>query len=231
MIRKRFACAFKATDLAKGLFEGHASIFHLPDDGDPPDIMLPGAFTKTLAEWGPKGANRIKILALHRSDWLPIGRPLELAEDEQGLFFRGKISDTVLGRDMLTLMQDEVITEMSIGFDLIKHEFDRALNIRRLHEVKLWEISPVTWAMHPHARIAAVKDLLSACCDDRETLLADPEILKSLQALLLSAKPEAPAPATSPAAAAATPFDPELLQSLTALTAEVKAATAMRRIP
>jgi len=229
MIRKRFACNFKATDLAKGMFEGHASIFHIPDDGRPPDIMLPGAFAKTIMEWGPKGANRIKILALHRTDWLPIGRPLELAEDEQGLFFRGKVSDTSLGRDVLTLMQDEVITEMSIGFDIIKYEIDKNVGVRRLQEVKLWEISPVTWAMHPNARIAAVKDLLSACCEDREELLADPEILKSIQALLSTVKPETPPSSTSTGTAAAPAYDPDMVQSLKALTAEVVAATELRR--
>ncbi len=155
--RTRFELAIKQVDLEAGTFEGHASIFGIPDDGMPPDIILPGAFAKTIQEWGPKGANRIKVLALHRSDWLPIGRPLELAEDAKGLGFLAKISTTVLGTDVLTLMRDGVLTEMSIGFQTIKADFDQKTNARLVREVRLFEISPVTWAMHPLAKIEGVK--------------------------------------------------------------------------
>lgn len=157
MIHKAFACTFAADNLDAGIFSGHASIFHIPDDGQPPDIVMPGAFQKTIQEWGPSGKNRIKILAQHRADWLPIGKPLTLEEDAKGLKFTGRISPTTLGRDVLTLMRDGVISEMSIGFDVVKDDFDRQKGVRLLREVRLWEISPVTWAMHPDAKIEAVK--------------------------------------------------------------------------
>jgi uncharacterized protein len=215
MERKRVAFAVKEIDVAAGTFSGHASIFHIPDDGMPPDIMLPGAFTKTIKEWGPTGANRIKILALHRSDWLPIGAPTELVEDATGLFFNGKISNTTLGRDVLTLLRDRVLTEMSIGFDIIKKEDpDRTRNTRLLHEVRLWEISPVTWAMHPLATIADVKAIRSMHERDLYDLA------------LSSPQPESP---TESAAAAAFAYDPESLQSLKALTADIQSALTTRR--
>lgn len=222
MQRKRVAFKIKGVDVQAGTFSGHAAIFNIPDDGDPPDIMLPGAFTKTIREWGPTGANRIKILALHRTDWLPIGAPAVLQEDAAGLFFEGKISDTSLGRDVLTLLRDGVLTEMSIGFDVIKHESDRGRGMRLLHEVRLWEISPVTWAMHPMAAIDDVKSIRSM----RERDLYD-----------LALTDTQPDSSTEPAAAAASPFDPETIQSIKALTtdmlsatAEVQAATVTRRI-
>lgn len=213
MERKQVAFAVDEINLDEGTFSGHASIFNIPDDGDPPDIMLPGAFAKTIKEWGPAGANRIKILALHRSDWLPIGVPTRLAEDAKGLFFEGKISDTSLGRDILTLLRDQVLTEMSIGFDVIKQELDKQRGLRLLQEVRLWEISPVTWAMHPLATIDDVKTIRS--------LRADPYDLA-----LTGAQPES----TESAAAAGSGFDPDLLQSILTLTAEVKAATQTRRL-
>jgi hypothetical protein len=157
MERKRFAFAVKEVKADAGTFEGHASVFNIPDDGDPPDIMLPGAFAKSLQEWGPQAANRIKILALHHYDWLPIGKPTLLQEDAKGLLFNGQISDTMVGKDVMTLMRDGVITEMSIGYDPIKWAFDEKLGIRFLQEVRLYEISPVTWAMHPDALITSVK--------------------------------------------------------------------------
>lgn len=221
MERKQVAFELTEVDLEEGTFSGHASIFNIPDDGAPPDIMLPGAFAKTIKEWGPTGANRIKILALHRSDWLPIGVPTRLTEDVKGLLFEGKISDTSLGRDVLTLLRDKVLTEMSIGFDVIKHEADRGRGARLLHEVRLWEISPVTWAMHPLAAIDDVKAM--------RTMNEN-----NLYSALLAAQPDG---STAQASAADNvPFDPECLQSIKALTAdilsvaaEVKAATQLTR--
>jgi len=210
MERKRVAFEIKAVDVQAGTFSGHAAVFNIPDDGDPPDIIMPGAFTKTIKEWGPAGANRIKILALHRSDWLPIGVPTVLVEDGTGLAFEGKISDTSLGRDVLTLMRDKVLAEMSIGFDVIKREEVPNRRVRILHEVRLWEISPVTWAMHPLAAIDGVKSIRAMTTPDLYDLA------------LIGTQPDS---STASAAAASPAFDPDLLQSIQALTAEVKAAT------
>lgn len=225
MERKRVAFAVKDIDLNAGTFSGHASIFNVPDDGMPPDIMLPGAFAKTIKEWGPAGANRIKILALHRSDWLPIGVPTELREDGTGLFFTGRVSKTTLGLDILTLMRDRVLTEMSIGFDIIKQEPDKTRGIRMLHEVRLWEISPVTWAMHPLATIADVKAIRTMTNRDLYDLSAVPGSAQAGLALTTTQ------PDSSTEADAAAPFayDPECLQSLKALTADMQSAIATRR--
>lgn len=139
-------------------FAGHASIFGVPDDGTPPDVILPGAFRQSIADWGPSGSNRIKILALHRGDWLPIGKPVELREDDRGLYVRAQISQTTLGRDVLTLLRDGVLSELSIGFDPIVTEPPSARTpYRVIREARLWEISPVTWALHPLAKVEAVK--------------------------------------------------------------------------
>lgn len=204
--RARFSLAVKAVDLDAGTFEGHASVFGIPDDGFPPDIIQPGAFTKTIQEWGPSGANRIKVLALHRNDWLPIGKPIELAEDARGLFFRAKISDTALGKDVLTLLRDGVLTEMSIGFTTVKADLDKATGTRLVREVRLYEISPVIWAMHPLAKITNVKDVTAlppAEPDDRD----------------VSATPAEPA--------AAAWIDPQLVQSIRSFHEEIR--TYLRR--
>lgn len=224
MERKRVAFEVKDVDVDAGTFSGHASIFNIPDDGMPPDVMLPGAFAKTIKEWGPMGANRIKILALHRNDWLPIGVPTELREDGTGLFFVGKISDTSLGRDVLTLLRDRVLTEMSIGFDVIKQEPDKTRGVRRLQEVRLWEISPVTWAMHPLATIADVKAIRTMTDRDLYDLSAVPGSAQAGLALT-DTQPES----STESAAAAFAYDPECLQSLKALTADIQSAIATRR--
>ena len=127
-------------------FEGYASVFGNIDDGG--DLMQGGAFTKTIAE----NMHRIKVLYMHQL-YSVIGRPLRLEEDSRGLEFEAKISNTTLGRDVMTLIDDKVITEMSIGYQKVKSDFDEVRGIRILKEVKLWEISPVTWGMNSEAGI------------------------------------------------------------------------------
>lgn len=146
----------KSFDEEKGIFEGYASVFSNVDSGN--DRMMKGAFSKSIEVKGPAGENRVKILAMHNSDQLPIGKPLTLKEDERGLFVRAQISDTALGKDVKTLIKDKVFTELSIGYIAKKYTFD-AKNVRNLHEVDLLEISPVIWAMNSAATINGYKSL------------------------------------------------------------------------
>lgn len=144
--------SFKADefDEEEGIFSGYAAVFGNVDSGG--DVIEPGAFTKTIAE----GWERVKILALHNDGWLPIGRPLELREDSNGLFIKAKISDTSMGRDIKVLLKDGVLNELSIGYDPVVFDYDET-GIRHLREVKLWETSLVTWAMNPQAVVTDYK--------------------------------------------------------------------------
>lgn len=137
-------------DTENGIFSGYGAVFSNIDSGG--DIIEPGAFTKTIAE----GVGRIKILSGHNESLLPIGVPLELHEDAKGLFIKAKISDTTLGKDVKILIRDGVLGELSIGYDPVTFEYD-ADGIRHLKEVKLWEISVVTWAMNEEAVITDYK--------------------------------------------------------------------------
>ena len=105
-------------DEDSGEFSGYAAVFGNRDNGD--DIIEKGAFSKTIRE----DFDRIKILSQHNDCELPIGKPLELREDEKGLYIRGKISDTQKGRDVRTLLKDGVLNELSIGYDTIIFDFD-----------------------------------------------------------------------------------------------------------
>ena len=137
-------------DDKEGTFSGYGAVFSNIDSGG--DIIEPGAFTKTIAE----GIGRVKILSGHNDSLLPIGIPTELREDAKGLFMSAKISDTTLGRDVKTLIHDGVLCELSIGYDPVVFDYDEN-GIRHLREVKLWEISVVTWAMNEQAIVTEVK--------------------------------------------------------------------------
>ncbi len=136
----------------EGVFSGYGAVFDNVDSGG--DIIEPGAFTKTLAE----GWERVKILALHNDCWLPIGRPIELREDVNGLWISARVSDTTMGRDIKVLLKDGVLNELSIGYDPVIFDYDEN-GIRHLREVKLWEVSVVTWAMNPEAVITDYKSM------------------------------------------------------------------------
>lgn len=137
-------------DEEQGIFSGYGAVCGNVDSGG--DIIEPGAFTKTIAE----GWERVKILALHNDCTLPIGKPLELREDSNGLFIKAKISDTAMGRDIKVLLKDGVLNELSIGYDPVVFDYDES-GIRHLREVKLWEVSIVTWAMNQEAVITDYK--------------------------------------------------------------------------
>jgi len=173
---KAFKFELESSNDESGEFSGYAAVFGNEDSGH--DIILKGAFTQTIAE----DFDRIKILSQHESYDLPIGKPLELREDEKGLYIRGKISNTQKGRDILTLMRDGVLNELSIGYDAVVVEFDGEAGVRYLKEIKLWEVSIVTWAMNDQAKIDEVKSLA-------EELRTEAKTGKITQARLNALKP------------------------------------------
>jgi HK97 family phage prohead protease len=133
------------------IFEGYAATWDL-DSGN--DVIVKGAFAKTLNERGGK----IKVLWQHYD---PIGIPLEMREDDKGLWVKAKISATALGNEALELIKDGVIDSMSIGYSPIEDKTDFVGGIRYLREIKLYEFSVVTFPMNEEAVITGVKRLIS----------------------------------------------------------------------
>jgi HK97 family phage prohead protease len=119
-----------------------------------PTVVEPGAFKKTLSE----RASKIKVLWQH-DPAEPIGLPTQIEETASGLRLRARLSDTDTGRKALTLIRDGVIDSLSIGFDPIiadnvKH--DDGTIWRHLKEVRLYEVSAVTFPADAMATITAV---------------------------------------------------------------------------
>ena len=139
-------------DMSSRTFEGYASTW---DEDQVGDIIHQGAFKKSIIEGLP--ANRIKVLWQHDQ---PLGMPVEMSENDHGLYVKGKISRTRLGDEALELMRDGVVDRMSIGFSIPagKSFFDEA-GRRNITEVKLMEFSPVTFPANESAVITSVKSL------------------------------------------------------------------------
>lgn len=138
-------------DEEQGIFEGYASVWDIVDhDGD---VVEHGAFAYTIREGAAKDG--VPILALHNDHWLPVGRTLELREDDVGLYIKGYISPTSMGKDVRILIRDKVLKELSIGYCVIRHTMQGG--IRHLQELELPEISIVTWAANSAAQITGYK--------------------------------------------------------------------------
>ena len=142
-------------DKAQGIVTGYFSVFGNKDTDN--DIILPGAYKKTLKENGPE-SERPRILHLYMHDsYKVLSKPHVLKEDKKGLYFESKISQTALGKDVLQLYLDKVLTEHSIGYQIIKREVDEESETQTLIELKLWEGSTVSWGANMEALAESVK--------------------------------------------------------------------------
>jgi hypothetical protein len=83
-----------------------------------------------------------------------------LREDNFGLYFEAKMSDTTYGQDALKLYRDGVITQHSIGYQVIKSvetTMDMEEEVEAIYEVKLWEGSAVTFGANPNTPFTGFK--------------------------------------------------------------------------
>ena len=146
-----------------GMFEGYASLFDTADLGR--DVVAPGAFAGSLRARGPAG---VKMLWQHDAAE-PIGSWLSIVEDARGLMVRGQLNLAVArAREVLALMREGAVDGLSIGFRTRKAVTERTTGLRWLHAVDLWEISIVTFPMHPGARVTAVKRMLPVARENRQ---------------------------------------------------------------
>lgn len=128
------------------------------------DIIRRGAFKKSIMERGPQTNSNRQIAFLRYHNWeMPIGKFLELAEDQKGLFAVGQLGTSTLGNDALADYQDGIIKEHSIGFQYIKDKMrfieDGSTDIGgfyEINEVKLWEGSAVTFGANEFTNVVEV---------------------------------------------------------------------------
>lgn len=157
---KNYNATIKDLDVATGIVTGYFSQFNSIDlDGD---VIMPGAFTKTIAERGPD-SSKPEIAYLWQHDTTkPLGKLMVLREDNFGLYFEAKMSDTTWGEDALKLYRDGVITQHSIGYQVIKSvetQMDMEEEVEQIYEVKLWEGSAVTFGANPNTPFTGFKSL------------------------------------------------------------------------
>jgi HK97 family phage prohead protease len=143
--------------VSDGEFEGHGSVFGNTDLGG--DIVLPGAFKRSIAQHRKDGALPM-MFWMHDPAQVP-GKWTDMEEDNKGLYVKGVFAQTQLGNEVRTLLGMKAVRGLSIGYVTKDSDFDDEGN-RLIKQVDLWEVSIVSLAMNPLARVEASKSRLSA---------------------------------------------------------------------
>lgn len=146
----------KDVDTTKGKVAFYHSAFNNEDsDGD---VISPGAFTKTIKE----NFERFKHFKNHDATLAP-GKVMTVEQDSHGAFTVSQMSKSTLGRDTLIEYQEEIITEHSMGFRVIKEERDQKSGVNFIKELMLWEVSSLTaWGANANTPVIAKEDKIDA---------------------------------------------------------------------
>jgi uncharacterized protein len=157
--------SIKDVDGKKGIVTGYFAKFDNVDaDGD---IIRKGAFTKSIIETGPASTQpRIKHLLNHNTNQ-PLGALVTLSEDAYGLNYESQIGSHALGQDFIKMVESNLITEHSIGFQVMKRnqlqeysEYAKNpdMGMYELTDLKLWEGSSLTaWGANQQTPITGLK--------------------------------------------------------------------------
>ncbi len=172
-------------DPASHTFEGLVAVIGQKDLGN--DIIEPGAFTKTLANW-KKSGDALPLLNSHNQYdiFSAVGQLIAAKEQSDGLWTKWEVVPGAKGDEVMQLLTPSKITgkpivgKMSIGYVPVKFEYEQPEGttsfwdqIRHLNEVDLKEGSLVLFPMAPGAAIDAstVKSfLLSAQMTEAKSL-------------------------------------------------------------
>ena len=144
------------------------------------DVVARGAFTASLAR------RTTKLLWQHDMGE-PIGKQLDLREDDTGLFGRWSLIPTDAGTKAHQLLLAELVDALSIGFVAVAAEY-RDDGVRVLKEVDLYEVSLVTIPANPNAVVTSFKQgipfdtLLRRATDLLATAVAEAQALHGRRA-------------------------------------------------
>lgn len=161
MQRKSFEAQYDEVD--GGEIVAYASTFY----GEPDsygDVVVPGAFAKTIGEWEQSG-HPIPLLFGHRTDdpRMNIGAVVEATEDEHGLRIRAKFDEeSDIAQYTRKLVKEGRLSKLSFSYDtrdsaVIVLEDGR--RVRELRDIKLYEISLVPIPANPETEVIEAKSL------------------------------------------------------------------------
>lgn len=146
-------------DSTHPVLKGHAAVFEKLSEnmGGMREKIAKGAFMKSI------GKDDVRALWNHNPDYV-LGRnkagTLRLSEDDKGLAIEIDPPDTQWARDLMVSIKRGDVTQMSFAFSSVADSWDNEKNVRTLNEVKLYDVSPVTYPAYPQTDIKA-RNILS----------------------------------------------------------------------
>lgn len=151
--------------LEDGQFEALVSVFGNRDAYG--DVVMPGAFKDTLADWAASG-DPIPVYWSHRMDdpEMNIGTVLEAKETDEGLWVKAQLDlddDARKSRQVYRLLKGRRVTQFSFSYDVdeggwAKHE-NEDREVYELRKVKLHEVGPTPIGANQETELIAVKHL------------------------------------------------------------------------
>jgi len=162
--------------------KGYAIVWGSKNDYN--EIVLKGATQNSLNARGigTSVGNPILVLNQHRQTE-PLCRPTILQEDDYGLYFEGDVIEGVrYADDVVNQVNQGVLRQLSYGFNYIwdKTEYDATLDAYILKEIKLGEISLVTFSSDENAQLRSFNQLQERAVLDKFS----PEQINDLHNLL-----------------------------------------------
>lgn len=162
--------------------KGYAIVWGSKNDYN--EVVVKGATQNSLNARGinSNGGNPILVLNQHRQTE-PLCRPTVLQEDDYGLYFEGDIIEGVdYAENVVNQVNQGVLRQLSYGFNYVwdKTEYDATLDAYILKEIKLGEISLVTFSSDENAQLRSFNQLQEKAVLDKFS----PEQINDLHNLL-----------------------------------------------
>ena len=126
---------------------GYGALFNVETYavGNFSEKIAKGAFQKSIKH------DDVRCLFNHDQN-LVLGRvkskTLTLQEDDKGLRYKVEPPETQWAKDLLVSIKRGDVSQNSFGFEIVKETWERrsnGMNVRVLEEVKLFDVSPVTF--------------------------------------------------------------------------------------
>lgn len=138
------------------------------------DIITKNAFTKTIAERGPKGKNLIYHLTDHQLGFKNvIGKFSDIYMDGDNLVGVTNIPNTTLGNDMLEMYKTGIVNQHSIGYNSIQEGKQKTKDgeINYIKEVRLLEGSAVLFGCNDATpNLSVGKSLTNLSIKEKESV-------------------------------------------------------------
>jgi HK97 family phage prohead protease len=138
-----------------GELEGYMSVFGNVDQGG--DVVVPGAFKKTFADWS-RAKTPMPLVADHElSTAGVIGSVTQMAEDGVGAKIRARFSSTQKAQDIRTNMVEGHYNGLSFTYEPLQHSMGTkdGRQVRYLKEVKVYEATVTPFPMNQLALASA----------------------------------------------------------------------------